>query len=215
MSILTKVEINESLQSEDPDSLFLIPLLEENQVGNVTVDLRLGYDFLVSIFTRNPHISIAEAEGVHHRGVESYFQETRREIGERFVLYPNQVVLTTTVEYLSLPKNMYADILSRSSYTRLGIHVNTMVQPGFKGCIPLELFNHGNNAVELVVGSRICQARFFRNGNNKGYITGQEVRKYYGDVRPSVSKADCDGEIEKLKNWGHGLSGSEESSFEI
>lgn len=198
MELLTKPRLVELIESDNPDSLFLDPLLDKDQIGNVTVDLRLGYDFLVSILTRNPYIGIARDDPFPHRGIESYFQETRREVGERFILYPNQVVLTTTLEYLSLPRDTYADVLSRSSYTRLGIHVNTMVQPGFRGCIPLELFNHGNNAIELVVGSRICQARFFKAQDEHEYLEGGELRKYYGDVRPTVSKADKDKDVVKL-----------------
>lgn len=187
------------LASPEEDSLFISPLLDESQIGNVSIDLRLGYDFLVSIFTRKPYIELGAGKGLHHRGISSYFQETRREIGDRFILYPNQVVLSTSLEYCSLPPNVYADILSRSSYTRLGIHINTMVQPGFKGCFPLELFNHGNNAIELVVGSRICQARFFRITESTDYQTSDLNRKYYGNIRPAVSKADQDFEIEKLE----------------
>ena len=197
MQLLDRDCLLNSLKSDDNDSLFLEPLLEESQVGNVTVDLRLGYDFLVSVLTRKPLISVADLPP-QRRGIRSYFQETRRELGERFVLYPSQLVVTTTLEYLSLPSNYYVDVLSRSSYTRLGIHVNTMVQPGFRGCVPLELFNHGNNAVELVVGSRICQARFFELDSKGHYIQEPHKRKYYGDVRPTASKADTDPELSRL-----------------
>ncbi|MES9928561.1 MAG: hypothetical protein ABW158_10645 [Candidatus Thiodiazotropha sp. 6PDIVS] len=120
-------------------------------------------------------------------------------MGDRFVLYPDQVVLTTTLEYLSLPVNVYADLLSRSSYTRLGMHINTMVQPGFKGCVPVELYNHGNNAIELVVGSRICQMRFFELEGNLSYIEEGSFRKYYGDVRPTASRADQDKDLMVLE----------------
>jgi dCTP deaminase len=65
----------------------------------VTIDLRLGYDFLMSVLTRKPFIAIYHE--IDYRSVSSYFQNTRRELGDRFVLYPNQVVLTTTLEYLS------------------------------------------------------------------------------------------------------------------
>lgn len=199
MKLLDRCQINKLLESTEDNSLFLDPLVEGSQVGNVTIDLRLGYDFLVSILTRKPYIELGPKEDQFHRGVASYFQETRREIGDRFVLYPNQVVLTTTLEYISLPSNVYADILSRSSFTRLGIHINTMVQPGFRGCVPLELFNHGNNVIELVVGSRICQARLFEIDNPEETEYHREnktnYRKYYGDVRPSVSKADLDEEV--------------------
>lgn len=199
MNLLDEVRIRQLLVSNESDSLFIDPLLEDSQIGQVTIDLRLGYDFLVSILTRKPSIETSiNPNNQYHRAIGSYFQETRRDLGEKFVLYPNQVVLCTTLEYVSLPPNVYADILSRSSYTRLGIPINTMVQPGFRGCVPLELFNHGNSPVELVVGSRVCQARFFEIENNVGYIDGTKKRKYFGHVRPTVSSADTDSEMSKL-----------------
>lgn len=199
MRLLDKNAIHDLLDSDDPDSLFIEPLLEDEQVGNVTIDLRLGYDFLVSILTRRPAIRLIESEE-SHRPIRTFFQETRRELGEKFVVYPNQVVLTTSLEYLALPTNTYADLLSRSSYNRLGISLNTMVQPGFRGCIGLELSNHGNVPVELVVGSRICQIRLFELDTENHYLKEGAPRKYYGHVRPVVSSVDTDSELAKLTN---------------
>ena len=200
MELLEREQIISLLDSPDTNSLFIEPLLCRSQIGKVTIDLRLGYDFLVSVLTRKPFIELGKSSNHLHRGISSYFQETRRDIGNKFVLYPNQTVLSTTLEYIALPPNVYMDILSRSSYTRLGIHINTMIQPGFRGCIPLELFNHGNNAIELVVGSRICQARLFQINNTQSYIDPIQNRKYYGDVRPTVSKADDDPDLNLLFN---------------
>jgi len=197
MQLLNKDDINKLLCSEEQDSLFIDPLLDKKQVGSVTIDLRLGYDFLVSILTRKPFISLSQSEP-NYRGLNSYFQKTRREIGEKFILYPNQVVLTTTLEYVSLPPNVYADVLSRSSYTRLGIHINTMVQPGFRGCIPIELSNQGNNAIELIVGSRLVQTRLFELDTGHDYFSKGNARKYLANVRPTVSQADHDQDIEIL-----------------
>lgn len=200
MPVLSRQEIQESLDSSDSDSLYIDPLLDASQVGELSVDLRLGYDFLVSVLTRQSSIDLRGASGGARRSISSYFQETRRDIGSSFLLYPNQVVLATSLEFVSLPSSVFGDILSRSSYTRLGIHINTMVQPGFRGCIPFELFNHGNNAVELVVGSRIAQLRLTRFSSNVQY--GSRARKYYGDVRPTVSKADRDSELSILNRLG-------------
>lgn len=69
-----------------------------------------------------------------------------------------------------------------------------MMQPGWRGAIPLEIFNHGNTPVEVVVGSCVCQARFYKIESNEGYIGGGS-RKYFGSVRPAVSKADQDSEL--------------------
>lgn len=192
-SILSRMSVN------GPDGLFIDPLLDDTQVGEVSLDLRLGTDFLVSLMTRKPSIDIAKiSEG--SRGISSYFRTTRRDIGDKFILYPNQVVLATTLEYIGLPSDIYVDIIARSSYNRLGIHHNTMIHPGWRGCFPLELFNHGNNPIELVVGGRLVQARFFEVEDTTRYHASPEARKYYGNVRPMVSRAQNDSDLDILKS---------------
>lgn len=201
MRLLTRSELLESLA--DPDGgIFIDPLLRTDQVGNVSIDLRVGYDFLVSVLTRRPAIELYPTEHVHKRGIQTYFQETRRRLGEQFVMYPHQLVLATTVEYLSLPPNVYADVTVRSSYARLGLGVVTTLQPGWRGAIPLELFNHGNTPVELVVGSCICQARFFKIDQEVDYVRAGTDRKYFGTIRPAVSKAERDNDLPILSRMG-------------
>lgn len=198
MRLLTRKELNDSLKGNGADSIHLDPLLRPDQVGEVSVDLRLGYDFLVSVLTRSPAVELRSSPDSRYRGIQTFFQETRRTLGERFVLYPHQLVLGTTVEYLSLPPNIYTDIAVRSSYARLGIGVNTSLQPGWRGCVPLELFNHGNTPVELVVGSCVCQAKFFDIGDEVKYVREGARRKYFGSIRPVVSKAERDKDLARL-----------------
>ncbi len=50
--------------------------MEDSQIELVTIDLRPGYDFLVSILTRKPSIETATDLGSPHRAIGSYFQET-------------------------------------------------------------------------------------------------------------------------------------------
>jgi len=202
MRLLSRPELIATLQDTSPESLFLDPLLDQAQIGAVSIDLRLGYDFLVSVLTRRPAIETHPVEGVKRRGVQSYFQETRRRLGDRFVLYPHQVVLSTTVEYLALPVNIMAEIMVRSSYGRLGIGISTTMQPGWRGTVPLEIFNHGNTPVEMVVGSCVCQAHLYEIDTPVSYIDGTASRKYFGTVRPTVSKADHDTELPVLSRMG-------------
>lgn len=198
MELLTKAKIERRLEADGDNTLFIEPLLDRNQIGEVSIDLRLGSDFLVSILTRKSFISSIKSD-TDFRGAGSYFRVTRRELGDRFILYPGQIVLACTLEYISLPADVYADVLSRSSYTRLGLHMNSMIQPGFRGCFPLELFNHGNNPVEIVVGSRICQARLFEIECETIYSSSAPPRKYFGNVRPLPSKAADDADLEGLE----------------
>jgi dCTP deaminase len=197
VDLLQRGEILRRTSISGNEALYIDPLLEQSQIGEVTIDLRLGCDFLVSILTRKPFISTMKHDN-DFRGIASYFQNTRRELGDRFVLYPNQVALSCTLEYIALPSDTYADVLTRSSYIRLGVHMNTMIQPGFRGCFPLELFNASNNPVELIVGSRVFQARLFNTGAQSDYGEGAEPRKYFGNVRPTASRASDDADLERL-----------------
>lgn len=202
MRLLTQAEILAQLRSSEAGSLYVDPLLEgEAQINPTGVDLRLGYDFLVSVLIRRPAVDLAHTQDPGRRSIASYFQETRRDLGDPFVLYPNQVALTTTLEYLSVPTNIAIDILTRSSFNRLGVQLSTKVQPGYRGCVSLELINQGQVPIELVVGSRIVEARFYHLGDNVGldYIqTGRAARKYLANVRPIVSQADKDKELKSL-----------------
>ncbi len=195
MDLLDKERMSAKIGMTGDKRLYIGPILEESQLGEVSFDLRLGTDFKVSVLTRQPFVKLVRADP-DFRGTESFLRNTRRELGDRFVLYPSQVVITCTLEYIGLPTDVYADVLSRSSYTRLGIDINTMVQPGFRGCFPLELFNHGNNPVELVVGARICQARFFELDTDAA--AQSPGRKYFGNVRPVPSRAPDDPDITRL-----------------
>lgn len=197
MSLLTRNELLDALDAKGPEQLFLDPLLDrEQQVGAVGIDLRLGYDFLVSIMTRRPSVNLGAQAG-QKRSIASYFQETRRDLGDQFVVYPNQVVLGTSLEYLAVPETLFAKVSSRSSVNRLGVHISGHTQPGFRGCVPFELFNHGHTPIELVVGGRIAELRVYRVDARQAYLNSR--RKYVADVRPSVSRADEDAELTRLR----------------
>jgi dCTP deaminase len=71
-----------------------------------------------------------------------------------------------------------------------------MIQPGYRGCFPIELFNESNNPVELIVGSRVFQARLFSVPFKSDYRAGS--RKYLGNVRPMPSRAADDPDLERL-----------------
>ena len=194
--LLSYDKIVKLLEDEGENGLFIDPLLSLEQIGAVSVDIRLGYDFLVSVNTRTPFISTSGISET--RSIASYFQSTRRDVGDSFLLYPGQLVITTSLEYVRLPRDVYADILTRSSYNRLGIRVSTMLQPGFRGCISLEIVNDSNNAIELIVGSRMFQMRLHKLDEALDY-GDHNTRKYYGNVNPSPSKANEDKDIKILR----------------
>lgn len=190
---LTKEKILKLYKDKE---LIIKPLLSEEQFGEISLDLRLGSDFLVSVQGREPFI---DATGcLSSRPISSFFQETKRLIGESFYLHPHQTVLCSSLEYIKLPDNIFLTLSSRSSYSRLGLSISAIVQPGYCGCIPIELTNNNNNPIKLLVGASVLQARFFELSSETNYF--DKNRKYTCQVRPIASKITKDEEFDKLLN---------------
>ncbi|MBT9392963.1 dCTP deaminase [Hymenobacter sp. NST-14] len=187
------------LKLVEDGELIIRPLLENEQINETAIDFRLGYDFLVSVQSREPFIN-ASLNNFKHKPLTSFFQETRRKIGDTFMLYPNQTVLATSLEFIKLPNNVLAELNMRSSYARLGITISTILQPGYCGCISLELTNTNINPINLTVGARLFQARLTLLDEPSNYF--ENPRKYICQVRPEASAANFDSDLHKLnKIW--------------
>lgn len=182
------------------ESLIIRPLLEKSQISQIGVDFRLGCNFLVSVHGREPFIntSLNEEFGDGQRDVKRFFQESRRQLGETFILYPNQTVLASSLEYVKLPDEYLLTLYMRSSYSRLGLTVSTIVQPGYCGCLSIELTNNNNNPINLTVGARIFQGVLLIADSSSPYFKNE--RKYVCSVRPEPSAAILDSDIKVLAN---------------
>jgi dCTP deaminase len=190
--ILNKSELEKLIKK---NQLTIVPLLEQNQIGEISTDLRIGTDFLVLHQGREAFIDTTK-DVLEKRPIKSHFTETRRKIGEHFLIHPAQPVLFSTLEYIKLPNDIYAVLSLRSSFSRLGLTISTIVQPGYCGCFSVEIVNTGNTPIKLMSGARFIQARFIRIDKPSNYFTTE--RKYTCQVRPMPSKANEDKELELL-----------------
>lgn len=184
----------------DKKQIVIRPLLQEEQIGELSVDLRLGTDFLLSFQGRNSAIDASNYENPDPSS--SFFQETRRLVGSPFLFHPLQTVLCSTLEYVKLPPDIFISLTIRSSYSRLGLSVSSIIQPGYCGCLSMELTNVNNTPVKITVGSRLVQARFYRIAEKADYFSTK--RKYVCQVRPEVSLANTDNESPILKKFNQG-----------
>jgi dCTP deaminase len=197
---LNKNEINRFLVEKQ---LHIRPLLDPNQVTNISVDLRLGCDFLVSIKCRDPFIDATREHGAYEN-VYKFYQETRRQIGETFFLHPNQTIMASTLEYVKLPNNLMATIDVRSSYARLGLTMNSFLEPGYCGCISVVLTNTSMNPIKLAVGARIFTIKFSNvSDDTPPYFSTN--RKYMCQVRPVMSNISDDKDLNILESIRKGL----------
>jgi deoxycytidine triphosphate deaminase len=151
---LTATQLHRRLQTGDERGLYVAPLLPPALSGS-GVDLRLGSQFIV--FQR---IGTWAIDPVYGRADPRSMQcLVEKAWGEQFVLHPGELVLASTLEYLVMPADLAGQVVTRSSYGRLGLTTASavLVQPGFRGCLTLGLVNLGGVPIQLTPGERIAQ----------------------------------------------------------
>ena len=203
MSVLNKAEIETLMSHTDyTQKLLVTPLLSQDQIGPASVDVRLGSSIIIPRRTFVGSHDVTDKKRVHQVEKRLY-DRFRLKYHSEFVLHPNQLVLAVTLEYISLPFDIFCQVASRSSWGRLGLVVATasIVQPGFKGCLTLELANLSDSPVTLYPGLLVGQLVFMHVG------AGGEKVLYHG-------RYDCPTEAglpqffaknmdEEMKFWGH------------
>lgn len=142
--LLSDVHIKQAL---DNGQLIIKPLDSYEQLQPCSVDLRLGDLFVF------PDVAID-----HVYDFTELFPDT-----PTLRLPSHTRIHAQTVEYLELPDYLCGSLSTRSSIDRLGVVTNggsTLVHPGFKGTLLLELYNYGAHDVFVPLYSRICTIAF-------------------------------------------------------
>ncbi len=159
---------------------------DKSAVGPCSVDLRLGNTFLVF-----QHGRIFKPSDRHKilKNTEIF----RIQEDETFVLSPNQFVLASTLEKISISKRYAATLEGKSSIARLGIVVQAagLVNPGTglknPTTLTLEIAHQANSPVELIPGMSIIQIIYHRltSETTVGY-DDRGKSKYIGLNEPRV-----------------------------
>jgi deoxycytidine triphosphate deaminase len=157
------------------------------------LDVRLGTRFIVFRRTATASFDPLDRED-DPRAIQVFVELSQR---ERFVLHPQEVVLGATLEYLGIPDDLSGQVITRSSYGRLGLLSATAVQvhPGFRGCLTLELVNLSTIPITLTPGERIAQLILWKTGE----VPPSSTEKYTYPIGPQFSRVRLDAEAETLR----------------
>ena len=82
---------------------------------------------------------------------------------EEYELKPQEFVLGTTVERIQVPDFLVGRIEGKSSLGRMGLSIHTtagFIDPGFRGPLTLEIYNHSQVPITLRAGQHIGQLSF-------------------------------------------------------
>ncbi len=202
MGVLNRAEIIARIQEADYDRKLLItPLLSEDQIGTASVDVRLGSSIIIPKKTYVERQDVTDREMIRQTERRLY-DFVRLKFHSKFMLHPGQLILGVTFEYISLPFDVFCTIMSRSSWGRLGLAVATAaaVQPGYKGCLTLELVNLSESPVALYPGLAVGQL-IFHDVPSKGSEAVYEGRYQY-PTEAELPKFFTRKVDEELTFWG-------------
>jgi dCTP deaminase len=155
MSVLTRVAVERRLFKVR--DLKVKPLLDpESQIEDGAINLTLGTRFVV---TKKSEYPLIDPRKLDKDKVAEFQTRITLAFGQTISLHPQQFALGATFEFLKLPPNLCAFVLTRSSFGRAGLQIATAtyVHPGWQGCLTLELQNLGEVPIMLYCGSQICQ----------------------------------------------------------
>lgn len=193
MPILNHSEIIERLKLpiDKKERLVVTPLLNiEEQIKGPGIDLRLSNDFIVF---KPENMQDFDIKRHNPEKIKKFQSSIVVPFFQPFVLHPNTLVLASTLEYVSMPLDLFGLLEGRSSWARLGLIIATAcaIDPGYKGTITLELTNLGEIPILLYPGARITKLILSKTSSESDY----ENRKYNIQIGPEFSKIHEDKEL--------------------
>ncbi len=161
MSIITKQEIVSRVQS---GSLGFKPSLDQFQLHEHSVDLRLGFTFMIP---KMWHMTTGGRESLDithfDKRNHEYFEVIELEQGQHFDLLPQEYILVSTLEAVKMPSDLMAVLYPRSSTNRKGLSLDLtgIIDAGYEGQLVLPIRNNTRSqTVRLFPGERLCQVVF-------------------------------------------------------
>lgn len=176
------------------------PFDASSQVQPSSIDLRLSNVFWEPtkgrpIDLRNRHLLELEPR--------RYWKKKILRHNECLTLKPGQLLLGRTSEEFSIPRDCAGKIEGRSSFARMGLGVHCTgdyINPGYRGRMPLELFNFGPNAIKVFPHIPICQLVLIRVSDVPERLYGvEELQSKYMNDDGGPSYWWRDKRIQKLQ----------------
>jgi len=203
LGVLSDSKIKQRLNHD----LIIHPLLhEESSISGCKVDLHLSGLFY----------EIQRSTVDSYDPVKPTRTDFRREIilplGQYLVLHPGDLILASTFENISMPRDLLGILQGRSSLGRLGIIVHataSFIDPNFKGTMTLELSNLGHLPVRLYTLARVASIAFLQITGNVDYgygdalpnpfMPGKMKQDHYAAPKSEPSKHHEDWEYEVIR----------------
>jgi deoxycytidine triphosphate deaminase len=180
---LTDIEITARLPELNVVTDAAFPFDAQSQIQPCSIDLRLS-----PVYWRYTGRAAVDLRMSSFRELNPRRHWTRHELGpgESLTLKPSDIVLGRIYERLTIPPDCAGAIEGRSSFARMGLSVHAtggFINPGWRGHMPLTLFNAGKATLRIPAYTPICQLMLVKLSATPGRLYGDEslASKYSDD----------------------------------
>jgi dCTP deaminase len=182
------------------------PSIDSLQLQSHSVDLRLGYTFMVPKLWRMTERG-REAFMIDYLDDGEKFDIFELEHKQFFDLLPKESVVATSLEEVSIPDDLMAVLYPRSSINRKGLSVDLtgIIDAGYEGRLLIPVTNNTTSQViRLYPGERFCQLVFYPLNQSIDVVQSRWHKKdlIVGRLREKRKVEEeliVKGEIKKLK----------------
>jgi dCTP deaminase len=179
-----------TIKEELAGGRLVIEPLDLADVQPASVDVHLDRVFRVFKVSSRPYIDIREP-------MDDLTDEVTIDDDRPFFIHPGEFVLASTLEVVTLPDDIVAQVEGKSSLGRIGLLIHAtagFVDPGWTGKLTLELSNVAKMPIALYFGMKIGQLSFMRMTTpvDRPYGSPGLGSKYQGQMRPTPSRAFTD-----------------------
>ncbi|MBI4133148.1 dCTP deaminase [Candidatus Uhrbacteria bacterium] len=190
-------------------ALTFSPGLDAYQLQPDSVDLRLGTTFYI------PETWQLAAEGrvavradyIDVKTNPEYFKMIKLKPGQYFELMPNEFIIISTLEKITMSEGTFAAILyPRSSVLRRGLIIEGgVVDACYSGYLTIPMLNSSNHSIRLYPGERVCHLVFHEISNalsmEEAQRHGLSTAKYQSATPFGLdAKLDRQEEIEFIRS---------------
>lgn len=181
------------------------PLIEnyiETNIQSVSYDLTMSEKIWVYDYDNNV------LDLSNKKSIESAFKEINIDFEKGYFLKPQEYILIKPKEYINMPDDLAGHIRPRTTFTRIGLIVNSQhINPSYSGVLPIGLTNNTNSIIKLNPGIGFCQIIFekidppipcdklYRNKEDSKY----DMEKYEEIRHSSINELYTEQEIKRYK----------------
>lgn len=155
------------------------------------------------------YIDMAQDENALNLKLSNIYRERNISLG--YILKPNETILCSSIESITMPHDVYALVSSKFSYTQLGLSIElgtSVIQPGHEGKVHFQIKNNTENSICIYPKIQVAQLLLFRTVQPSfaRYCDEEGTHAYDNESISPISKfRDNNAELSDVKKPGRNL----------